>query len=98
MTLDPRAVQRYYAGQMKPGPRATSTQMYHVTQKNHYHYLNVSSCETKEPPGTWPQTMYEASLIVKCDGVGEDVEVGEDGDFGGEVDEVGGSDKVRQLL
>ena len=77
--------------------------MYQLTQKNHHHYPNVSSCETKE------LYQYEA----KCDDIGEDgdiggydavhedVEVGEDGDAGGEVgevDEVGGSDKVRQLL
>ena len=53
--------------------------------------------------------MYEASLIAKCDDVGEDgdvggyddIEDGKDGDVGGEVgevDQVGGSDKVRQLL
>ena len=41
--------------------------------------------------------MYEASLIAKCDDVGED---GEDGEVDevGEVDEDGGSEKVRQLL
>ena len=53
----------------------------------------------------WSQSMYDASLIVKCndndmgedDDIGDYDHAGEDGDIG-EVDEVGGSYKVSQLL
>ena len=61
----------------------------------------------------WDKRTARYQYEAKCDDIGEDgdiggydavhedVEVGEDGDAGGEVgevDEVGGSDKVRQLL